>query len=220
MSASPATSPRRQWTIAGVDFDQRLTVAVIYTTTMSLLDHRHYHLPQIPVAYHRFIVYLLIPLLIIHFVYKDSPKNYGFQLGRVKLGATITLISWLVMAGVLLVFTQLPSAQTYYAARTPGSLGVILMRSSAEMLGWEFVWRGFSLFTLAQVMSPGAAILLQAVPFAFMHLGKPDIETLSTIFGGSAFGLIAWRTRSYLYPALIHWFMISFTMVLTSGILG
>ena len=36
------------------------------------------------------------------------------------------------------------------------------------------------------------------------HLGKPAVETLTTVFGGYAFGWIAWRTRSFLYPVLIH----------------
>ena len=52
-----------------------------------------------------------------------------------------------------------------------------------------------------------------------MHLGKPEIETLSTIFGGAAFGLIAWRTRSFVYPWLIHWFIVTFTLLVAVGVI-
>jgi membrane protease YdiL (CAAX protease family) len=64
------------------------------------------------------------------------------------------------------------------------------------------------------------ALWLQAVPFALVHIGKPEVETLSTIFGGLAFGWVAWRTRSFLYPFLIHWFVASFTILAASGALG
>ena len=74
-----------------------------------------------------------------------------------------------------------------------------------------------ALYDEARALGPGPAILLQAVPFAFMHLGKPEVETLSTIFGGAAFGLIAWRTRSFLYPWLIHWFIVTFTLLVAVG---
>ena len=56
------------------------------------------------------------------------------------------------------------------------------------------------------------ALWLQAVPFALAHLGKPEVETLSTIFGGFLFGLVAWRARSFIYPFLIHWFVATFTI--------
>jgi len=49
------------------------------------------------------------------------------------------------------------------------------------------------------------------------HLGKPEVETLSTIFGGAAFGFVAWQTQSFLYPFLIHWFILSFTMLIATG---
>jgi membrane protease YdiL (CAAX protease family) len=49
------------------------------------------------------------------------------------------------------------------------------------------------------------AIWIQAIPFAIMHLGKPELETLSTIFGGAAFGYIDLESRSVLPSVVIHW---------------
>jgi len=43
------------------------------------------------------------------------------------------------------------------------------------------------------------AIWLQIIPFALMHVWKPEIEQLSTLVGGAVFGLLAWRTRSFLW---------------------
>ncbi|HEY8772062.1 MAG TPA: CPBP family intramembrane glutamic endopeptidase [Candidatus Limnocylindria bacterium] len=49
------------------------------------------------------------------------------------------------------------------------------------------------------------------------HLGKPELETLSTFFGGLGFGWIAWRTRSVAYGALLHAYLIGLILFATSG---
>jgi membrane protease YdiL (CAAX protease family) len=99
--------------------------------------------------------------------------------------------------------------QQYYA---PLGAGLPLpLYTFLELFGWEFLFRGWILFGYARQFS-GNALWLQAVPFAIAHFGKPEIETLSTIFGGFAFGWIAWRCRSFLYPFLIHWYILTLTM--------
>ncbi len=55
-----------------------------------------------------------------------------------------------------------------------------------------------------RVIGP-SAIIIQAVPFAMAHIGKPELETMTTVIGGAGFGWVAWRTKSFLYPFLIHW---------------
>jgi uncharacterized protein len=48
-------------------------------------------------------------------------------------------------------------------------------------------------------------------------MGKPELETLSTIFGGFAFGWVAYRTKSFLYAFLIHWFISTFIILVAAG---
>ena len=88
-----------------------------------------------------------------------------------------------------------------------------------DLIGWEFFFRGFLLFTYARRFGADA-LWLQAVPFALAHIGKPSIETLSTIFGGFAFGWLAYRTRSFLYPFLVHWFISTFVILVAAGAVG
>jgi membrane protease YdiL (CAAX protease family) len=61
------------------------------------------------------------------------------------------------------------------------------------------------------------AVVLQAVPFAMAHLGKPELETMTTVLGGMGFGWIAWRTDSFLYPFLIHWGLNVFVRLVASS---
>ncbi|MFM8875091.1 MAG: type II CAAX prenyl endopeptidase Rce1 family protein, partial [Anaerolineae bacterium] len=63
------------------------------------------------------------------------------------------------------------------------------------------------------------ALWLHAVPFALAHLGKPEVETLSTIFGGFVFGWVALRTNSFLYAFLIHWFIGTFIIIVAAGVI-
>ena len=87
------------------------------------------------------------------------------------------------------------------------------------MFGWEFFFRGFLLSAYARRFGANA-LWLQAVPFALAHIGKPEIETLSTIFGGFALGWIGYRARSFVYPFLLHWFIATFTILVAAGTLG
>ena len=103
----------------------------------------------------------------------------------------------------------------YYKSRLAG----LPWTTFIDLVGWEFFFRGWILFGYARKFGP-EALWLQAVPFALAHIGKPEIETLSTIFGGFAFGWVAWRTRSFLYPFLIHWFIASFVILVAAGVLG
>jgi len=148
-------------------------------------------------------LFLCLPLLIILLFFKGKPSEYGLTIGDYQLGLILTGAGILLMIPVLWVVGRIsPEMQVYYQHPGPG----FVWRTGIEMLGWEYLFRGWILFTYGKKYGPDA-IWLQAVPFAIAHLTKPGIETISTIFGGFAFGWVAWRTKSFLYPFLIHWFI-------------
>lgn len=155
------------------------------------------------------LLYLVIPLLVILLVFRESPLRYGLGLGRWREGLAWTAGGVLLMAGMAWLFLRQPDFRDYYvgyyALRNPGSefwRGVGL--SGLQMFAWEFLFRGFLLFALADSFGP-YAIWIQAVPFAMAHFGKPEWETYSSIVGGVLSGWVAYRVRSF-YPSwLIHW---------------
>jgi membrane protease YdiL (CAAX protease family) len=57
------------------------------------------------------------------------------------------------------------------------------------------------LFGLKDKFGEGS-ILIQMIPFVLLHLGKPEIETISTIFTGILWGYICYRGNSF-WPAYI-----------------
>jgi membrane protease YdiL (CAAX protease family) len=202
--------------VLGVEFDIRLTLLIIFSTVVPMLDYYGHRLTGTR-AFDRFLFYFAGSVLFIKLIYREPLSNFGFRLGDWRQGIRWTLIGGGVMAAILWFVARTPAMQAFYEAKATGSLFRITILNGIELFGWEFIWRGLLLFGFARYFGPGPAIFLQAVPFAFMHLGKPELETLSTIFGGAAFGFIAWKTQSFVYPWLIHWFIVTFTILIAVG---
>ena len=162
------------------------------------------------------VLYLAVPLVITVLLFRDSPADYGLRFGNWRLGLALTAACILLTAPILwLVVHASVEMQDYYRGQAAG----LPWNTLVDRVGWEFFFRGWLLFGLARRFG-AEAIWLQAVPFALAHVGKPEVETLSTIFGGFAFGWVAWKTRSFFWPFLIHWFVASFTIVLAAGLHG
>jgi uncharacterized protein len=200
-------------TIGGVSFDLKLTFLIVMSTILPMLDYYNYRITELK-AYDRLILYFIIPMLVILLLFRESPVDYGFTLGNWRVGLMWTAVGCVGMAIILWFASQAPTMEQYYAARAPQETWRIIYVNGIDLFGWEFIWRGLLLFAFARAFGPGPAIFLQAVPFAFMHLGKPPVETFSTIFGGAAFGFVAWQSGSFVYPWLIHWFIACYTMLL------
>ncbi len=197
-----------------LNLDWKIATLTVVSTTLLILDK--YHTFTSSKLIDRTILYLLIPLFVTIFIFRENPKEYGFQIGDWRIGLTLTVIAILLMTPILWWLTRANSSmQGYY----DGYLAGLPWNTFLDLLGWEFLFRGWLLFGYARKFG-AEALWIQAVPFAIAHVGKPEIETLSTIFGGFIFGWIAWRSKSFLYPFLIHWYFGSFTILVAAGILG
>jgi len=192
--------------------DWRIALITILSTLLVILAYSYSFTPY-PFL-ERLAEYTILPLIVILLVFRDNPKDYGLRLGDWKAGLIITAGAILISTPILYwVLKATPTLQSFYAIRFTPLFFIPIM---VEMIGWEFICRGFLLFGYEKRFG-GNALWLQAVPFALAHLGKPSLETFSTIFGGFAFGWVAWRTRSVLYPFLIHSFVTIFTILVAAG---
>jgi membrane protease YdiL (CAAX protease family) len=209
--------------------DWRIAILTVVSTLLLMVDYYYY--PLLPwtkwfytwdstglsmKVLDRTLLYFIIPMIIILVIFRENPKEYGFALGDWKAGIVITLGAIILISPILwLVGRGDASMQNYYKPMVAGLPWSTLL----DLFGWEFIFRGWLLFGYARKFGADA-LWLQAVPFALAHLGKPELETLSTIFGGFTFGWVAWRTKSFVYPLLIHWFVASFTIVIAAGAIG
>lgn len=197
-----------------LQFDWKIVTVTIVSTTLLILDRYHEFTGYKP--WDRVILYLLIPLLVILFVFRESPARYGFSFGDWKAGLLITFSACALMTPVILQLGQQNDAmRSYYSPYLIGQPWTTFL----DLIGWEFFFRGWILFSYLRRFGHDA-LWLQAVPFAIAHIPKPEVETLSTIFGGFIFGWVAYRTKSFLWPFLIHWYIGTLIVLAASGFYG
>jgi membrane protease YdiL (CAAX protease family) len=209
--------------------DWKITVLFVVSTLLLIIDSYHPQLAPwnqwIPgwgatnlstKIIDRTLLYFIVPMLIILVIFRQKPIEFGFTFGDWKAGIVLTLIGIGLVAALLWVIGRADTQmEEYYKRLVPGLPWSTLL----DLFGWEFFFRGWLIFGFARKFG-AEAIWIQAVPFALAHIGKPEVEALSTIFGGFAFGWVAWRTKSFVYPLLIHWFVSSFTIIVAAGQLG
>ncbi len=162
----------------------------------------------------------VVPLLLIYFVLKGKPSDYGFRIGDLKFGVLTSLI----FIAVMLPFIWIVSGSKSFASTYPQ--GGMFVRENMDvllyyelfvgfyMLAWEFFWRGYMLFGLKEKFGY-YAIFIQMVPFFILHRGKPDLETFASIFAGLILGVQAWRANSFIYCFFVHWLVMIFVDVIS-----
>ena len=104
------------------------------------------------------------------------------------------IVGCAMMTPIVLALARLPAFAGYYAPQATAPVDVVLT-TALEVIPAEFFYRGFLLFALLRVSGP-IAVVIATLPFAFAHLGKPEVETLSTLGGGLLYGWLDWRTGS------------------------
>ena len=155
-----------------------------------------------------FIVFFIIPLLIIKLIFKEKLVDYGIAIGDAGAGIKITIAFVLIMIPFIWFFTSQQSfSLTYpllYQARDSWKIFFIYEIGLVFYLfAWEFIWRGFMLFGLKEKFGY-YAVIIQMLPFVILHNGKPPLETFGAIAGGLALGILAYRTRSIYYCIITH----------------
>ena len=192
-------------------FDRKIIWLTVVSTLLILIAY-YYRITPFP-HWESVILYFGIPMLIIIVVFREHPREYGLRLGDWKAGLVITFLGISLMGPVIWALGRYNAGmQGYYHRAVDG----LVWKNALALAAWEFLFRGWLLFGYAEKYGTDA-LWLQAVPFSIAHLSKPDLETLSTIFGGFAFGWVAWRTKSVLYPFLIHWFIATAIIIVASG---
>jgi hypothetical protein len=176
-----------------------MVIIVVATLCFCMIEYRS---PFDHPTWDGVLFYFAIPALTL-LALGSRPSEWGLGLGRWRWTLGLTL--GLAAAELLLLFLaiRLPSLQEYYAplGPSPGAFWPWIGFLVIDMFTWEFFFRGFMLFGLEPALGE-LAIYVQMMPFAIAHLGKPEIETLSSIAGGILIGYVVRHCRS-IWPAVI-----------------
>lgn len=223
---------RRTVDVIGLVLPVRATVAVLAVSFILLLDYhgRINGLVEAVLgpfggsvadakriqAVARLVLLGALPLVIVVLGFRDRPARYGLRLGDWRAGAAIALAGCAVMTPVVLVIARVPAFTGYYGPQAAAPLDVVLT-TALEVIPAEFFYRGFLLFALLRVIGP-FAVVVATLPFAFAHLGKPELETLSTLGGGLLYGWLDWRTGSVVWSGLAHAWILSFAVIVAGAV--
>lgn len=230
-TAAPAytatDADRRTIDIVGLRLPVRATVAIAVVTFALLFDYSRTFIPgdvvalgRVPeatraYAIERLLLFGLVPLVVVLLGFRDRPSRYGLTLGEWRWGLGLTLIGCALMTPLVLVFASLPEVQAYYAPSAT-QVGDVLVTNGLELTAAEFAFRGFLMLTLVRVIGP-MGVVVAALPFVFGHLGKPELELFSTLGGGLVYGWLAWRTRSIVWGAIGHTYILTLVTISAAG---
>jgi membrane protease YdiL (CAAX protease family) len=216
---STATEPR-SLNVAGLRLPLRETAVVLVVTFVLVIDYYHplalLNWPIGPAAstgIERIGLFLAVPLIVL-LLLGERPSAYGLRIGEWRIGLAVGVGLALLVTPVVILSAGLPDFQLYYAPQEGGLLAIA--GRAVDVGAAEFLFRGFLMWTLVRVAGP-VGVVLATFPFVFTHLGKPELETLSTFFGGLGFGWLAWRTRSVLYGALLHAYLVNLVVLAARG---
>jgi membrane protease YdiL (CAAX protease family) len=206
----------------------RNTLIAILTVCLVTLFQRHHHVGNL-FSLGRYIGYwlplnllfsglvlLFIPLLTAPLLL--PAERFGVRIGKVRTWIVDVALAWLILVLLILIFGRTPDfLRTYPLFKPPGSQWtwtLFLFYEACQfvyMFGWEFIFRGYLLFSIKKEVGAVPAIILQMLPFAFLHLGKPEMEVYGSVLAGLFLGLIALRANSFFPCAILH-FSVALTM--------
>ena len=152
--------------------------------------------------------YLILPCIVIKFIFKEKIRDYGFHLDKKPK----ILLLYFMMFAIVIPLAFLASFQQSFLSKYPiyynvGSSWIELAAWEAgygfQFITLEFFFRGFLLFTLARYIG-AYAIFVMVIPYTMIHFSKPLLETCGAIITGIALGTLALRTKSIYGGIIIH----------------
>ncbi|MDR0390760.1 MAG: CPBP family intramembrane metalloprotease [Planctomycetaceae bacterium] len=157
-----------------------------------------------------FILFGVVPILIVKFVFREKLADYGLRVGEVIR----TIRSFCIASPCLVVIAIISGNSELFHNTYPFNVGLRQNNLSGELssgvflihavcyagyyFGWEFMFRGFMQHGLSKQCGIGNAILIQTLATVMLHFGHPTGEVFGAICAGLAWGYLAYRSRSIL----------------------
>ena len=209
-AARPAARDRVELNLLGLRVPALATAFLLITCALLMLDRNYDVLPRFgPVdprslrnqGIERLVLFGLVPLGIL-LALREDPRRYGLGRGDVRRAVVLGGLATLVTVPAIVLIAAIPAIRDWYGP-SMSTVPDVLLTNILDLVSTEFLLRGFLLFALLRAIGP-FAVVVAVVPFVMIHIGKPDVEALSTLAGGLVFGWLNWRTGSIWASAAYH----------------
>jgi len=211
----PPTSPavardRVELNLLGLRVPALATAFLILSCALLMLDRNYDVLPRFgPLdprslrnqGIERLVLFGLLPLGLLLGL-REDPRRYGLGRGDVRRAVILGGIATLVTVPFIALIAAVPAMRDWYGQSMTTVPGVLLT-DIIDLVPTEFLLRGFLLWALLRAIGP-FGVVVALVPFVMIHIGKPDLEALSTLGGGLVFGWLNWRTGAIWASAAYH----------------
>lgn len=154
------------------------------------------------------LVLALVPFLAAR-IGRFSLTSLRIAVGDARVGWRVTALAIVVVAPFLVIGAGDAAVQATYP--WPGawldSVGALLAWAPLYLLyyvSFEFFYRGFLLAVAERAFGIVPAQWLQAFAATLIHAGKPVPELLLALPASLFFGYLVVRTRSLVWPILLH----------------
>lgn len=156
------------------------------------------------------VFYLLVPVIIIKFVLKEKPSDFGlnFHIEKGFLKYYIPFMLFMVLMVFMVSFTE--AFQSKYPFYNISSTSELFPRFLiwellyvSQFFCLEFFFRGFMVKGLQKKFGV-FSILIMTIPYCMIHFGKPMPETIGSVFAGLILGYISYKGKGIVPGFLMH----------------
>ncbi len=154
------------------------------------------------------LCFLIIPMLTIKLVLKQSLKNYGWQLGSIKqhcLGYVLLALPIMFFAFLVSFREDFANHYPFYNLAHKSWLDLILWECIyiLQFIAVEFFFRGFLVNGL-RIPFGSLSIAVMCLPYLMLHFPKLWLESFGAISFGFLLGVLALRSKSIWGGVAVH----------------
>ncbi len=156
------------------------------------------------------IVYLIVPIMIVRFIFKERIMDYGFTFNNVKKDYPLYLTMLIIMLPIVFIASSTKGFQAHYPFFQPEKnhlFPLFFLWQIAyffQFVAVEFFFRGFILHGIKYRFGI-YSIFVMIIPYCMIHFGKPFEETIAAIIAGIILGTLSLKSRSIFLGVIIHY---------------
>jgi len=154
------------------------------------------------------VLRVIVPALLILFVFRHKLAEYGFTFRGTLKSSPIYIGLYLFMLPFLIWASTWGSFQRAYPFYDNAALGgwhfwLFEFAYALQFVGVECFFRGFLTFALFRKFGYHA-LLIVTIPYVMIHFNKPIAETIGALIAGVVLSYLALRSKTVVPGIILH----------------